>query len=97
MILLRELLDEYWHGDKPSSEKEERSVWQTYSKKFAGRNSMGQVRYFKDREDAAKFATGAVAAPHVGRPKPKKRAKRKERIQKYDVKPVTPYDPEKIH
>jgi len=96
MISLRKLLDEYWHGDKPSGEKEERSVWRTYSKKWAGRNTIGQVRYFKNQEDAVQFARGGIKGPHVGRPKPKQRPEKPERVQKYDTTPITPYDAEKI-
>jgi len=96
MISLRKLLDEYWHGDKPSDKEEERSVWLTYGKKWAGRNMMGQVRYFTNQEDAIQFARGEIKGANIGRPLPKKRRERKERKQKYDVTPVTPYDAEKI-
>lgn len=91
MISLRDLLLEY-----DPLEKEERSVWQTYGRKFGARNTIGQVRYFKTREAAAKFAQGGTKGPHIGRPKPKQRPEKPERVQKYDTTPITPYDAEKI-
>lgn len=75
-------------------DKEERSVWQTYGKKWAGRNTVGQVRYFKDREGATKFARGEIKGPKIGRPKPKQKPERSEKVQKYDVTPPTPQDRE---
>lgn len=95
MIRLRDLLEINTQANIQSDE-EERSVWQSYSKKWAGRNSLGQVRYFKDRDGAVKFARGEIKGPKIGRPTPKKRPKRMEKVQKYDVTPVTRYDPEKI-
>ena len=68
---------------------EERSIWKTYAGDFGARNTIGQVRYFDDRDAATAFARGTVPGPRLGRPKPKKRAERKEKIQKYDVTPVT--------
>lgn len=69
---------------------EERSIWRTYTRDtgFGARNTLGQVRYFNDRESAVKFASGTVPGPKIGRPKPKKRAERRKKIQKYDVMPV---------
>lgn len=97
MISLRALLlEKSWAQSNIKSSEEERSVWQTYSRKFGGRNSLGQVRYFKNRDAASKFARGETKGPKIGRPKPKKRPERMEKIQKYDITPVTRYDAEKI-
>lgn len=77
-------------------EEEERSVWRTYSGKWAGRNTMGQERYFTTRDGAVSFARGKIKGPHVGRPKLRKRPQHKEKIQKYDVTPVVKQDMEDI-
>lgn len=86
MISLRCLLLE--------DDKEEVSVWRSYVDRWAGRNNLGQLRYFSDEEQAQSFARGQIAGPHLGGPTPKKRAKRREKIQKYDVTPVTYVDRE---
>jgi hypothetical protein len=88
MILLRDLL---------ADDVEERSVWQTYAKKFGARNTLGQVRYFNDHDAATAFARGEISGPEPGRAIPKQKPQRKEPIQKYDVTPVVPYDAEAIH
>jgi hypothetical protein len=75
-------------------DKEERSVWRTYSNRWAGRNTLSQVRYFKDREDAAKFARGEIKGPVPGRPNPQQKPERAEKVQKYDVTPPTLRDRE---
>ena len=90
MISLRAVLCE-----QPSPDNEERSVWKTYGNKWAGRNTFGYLRYFKNQEDAVAFARGNTSGPRMGRPKKAKRAQRAEPIQKYDVTPVTYTDREK--
>lgn len=67
---------------------EERKVWRTYGNRFGGRNTEGQVRYFKKRDLAAKFARGEIKGPKIGRPKPKIKPKHKEEKQTYDYTPI---------
>ncbi len=55
MIRLVDLLVEL--GDK-----EDRSVWRTYANRYGARNTVGQVRYFADRESAAAFAPAIASA-----------------------------------
>lgn len=78
MISLRELLE---------ITDDERSIWQTYGRRWGARNTTGAIRYFRDRELAVKFARGEIKAPHPGRPIRKKRAEPKEKIQTYDMEP----------
>jgi hypothetical protein len=77
MISLLDILDEV--GSK---------VYQTYGLRWMGVNTLGQKRQFKNREDAARFAGGAIPGPHPGRAKPKQKAQKAEPKQKYDVTPV---------
>jgi len=89
MIRLVDLLVEL--GDK-----EDRSVWRTYANRYGARNTVGQVRYFADRESAAAYARGEVAGPKLGRPKKSKSKEPKERKQTYDYTPSREKDMEKI-
>jgi hypothetical protein len=66
---------------------EERKIWRTYANRFGSRNTMGQVRYFKNRDTATKFATGTKKGPKIGRAKSKIKAKHREEKQKYDTTP----------
>lgn len=90
MIRLRDILRE---GDE---DKEERSVWRTFANRFGARNTIGQVRYFEDREDAAKFARGEIKGPKVGKPQKPKNKTPKERIQTYDYTPSVEKDMERV-
>jgi hypothetical protein len=71
------------------NDTEERKVWRTYANRFGSRNTVGQVRYFKNRDKATKFATGARKGPKMGRPKAKIKPRHKEEKQKYDYTPGT--------
>jgi hypothetical protein len=95
MILLKDLILE--------NDVEERSVWTTYSggrtsPEYGARNTFGEKRYFASKTDAVEFARGAKTTNAMGRIKKvhKLKAKRMERKQKYDVKPVVKVDAEKI-
>lgn len=81
MISLRALVLEA--GDDP---KEERTVWRTFFNNWGARNTIGQRRYFADREDAVKFARGEIKGAHPGRPKRKIKAEPKEKVKRYDTK-----------
>jgi hypothetical protein len=96
MILLTDLILEI-------NEVEERSIWTTYSggrtsPEYGARNTFGEKRYFANKDDAIEFARGAKTTPAMGRQIAlhKLKAKRMERKQKYDVKPVVNVDAEKI-
>lgn len=69
------------------NDTEERTIWQTYARKFGARNTVGQTRYFKNKKKATKFARGSTKGPKVGRPEPKEKPERKEDKKKYDVTP----------
>lgn len=69
------------------NDTEERKVWQTYARRFGARNTIGQTRYFKKKDNATKFARGELKGPKIGRPKPKIKPKHKEGKQKYDTDP----------
>lgn len=66
-----------------------RSVWQTDVYRWAGKNSFGQVRYFRNKEpgkakaDAEKFARGTTGGPRIGRANPKQIPQKAKKIQKY--------------
>jgi hypothetical protein len=66
-----------------------RSVWQTDVYRWAGKNSFGQVRYFRDKEPgkakekAEKFARGTTKGPSIGRAKAKQIPQKANRVQKY--------------
>lgn len=74
--------------------KANRSVWQTDVTKWAGKNSYGQVRYFKDKDSASakakaeKFARGTTSGPGIGRAEPKVIARKAEKKQKYFDNPT---------
>ena len=81
MISLYDLIFE--ESDDSPEDGENREIWQTDVRKWAGRNSYGKVRYFNDREKAVKFARGELKGPPpILKQKPKK-AERKEKVQKY--------------
>jgi hypothetical protein len=48
---------------------------------FGARNSIDQVRYFDNEDDARKFASGEIKGPHPGRPPPPQIANRKKPVQ----------------
>jgi hypothetical protein len=50
---------------------------------YGARNSLNQVRYFDNEEDARKFARGEIEGPHSGKPEPKQRATPVEKKQTY--------------
>jgi hypothetical protein len=96
MILLTDLILEI-------NDVEERSVWTTYSggrtsPKYGARNTFGEKRYFKNREDASKFARGEITTHAKGQQIAIKKVKpeKMDRKQKYDTKPVVKKDMEKI-
>lgn len=71
-------------------ETEKRTVWRTYSNRFGARNTLNQVRYFKSRDNAAKFARGEIAGPTIGRAIPSKKPQRMKPTQGYDYVPLRP-------
>lgn len=76
------LVDLIFEGDEESDE-ESREIWQTDLRRYGARNTLGQKRYFKNKEDAVNFARGNTKG---SRPK-KQKAKRHEpheKKQKYD-------------
>ena len=81
MISLYDLIFE--ESDDSPEDGENREIWQTDVRKWAGRNSYGQVRYFKDREKAVKFARGELKGPPPEQKEKYSGTKRKEKIQKY--------------
>jgi hypothetical protein len=96
MILLTDLILEI-------NDVEERSIWTTYSggrtsPKYGARNTFGEKRYFASKTDAVEFARGKKITNVNGREIAlhKLKAKRMERKQKYDTKPVVKVDAEKI-
>jgi len=74
MISLRTLLIE---------EHDDVSVWQTKHRYWGAKNSIGQRRYFYEKEDATKFAEGDTKGPVIGKPEPKKRPEYEEPKQRY--------------
>ena len=76
------LIDLLYEGDE-SSDNEDREIWLTDLRKWGARNTLGQVRYFSDREKAVSFARGNTKP---SRPKKQKAKKHDpyDRKQKYD-------------
>jgi len=59
------------------------TVWITDHEQFGAKNSLGQVRYFEEREDAEKFAQGTISGPKIGRPEPKQHKQHHDSVEKY--------------
>jgi hypothetical protein len=76
MIYLQELLDLEDIYDKGE-------VWITKKRYYGAKNTLGDIRYFMDREDAAAFAAGKIEGPEPGRPEPKDHKQHHEPKQKY--------------
>lgn len=64
-------------------EHETGSVWRTERDIFGAKNAQGFVRYFADREKAAKFASGEIKGPHPGKPVPRTRPEPKQHKEPY--------------
>lgn len=77
MIRLVDLLYERSEEHSPGE------VWITPHKFYGAKSGTGDIRYFVDREDAAKYAGGQTKPPHVGRPEPKDHKQHHEPVQKY--------------
>lgn len=66
-----------------TEEYSEGEVWITPKKFYGAKSATGDIRYFIDREDAAKYASGKTPPPHVGRPEPKQHKQHHEPVQHY--------------
>lgn len=86
MIRLMDLLEDIEEPETredPEDDNHEIHVVKS-SNKFKARDSMGDVRYFKDRTKARKFLTKNAHHPHdIDDAEPKER---KERKQGYDLR-----------
>jgi hypothetical protein len=58
-------------------------VWITKKRFYGAKSATGDIRYFMDREDAVKYATGKIKPPKVGRPEPKQHVQHHEPKEKY--------------
>ncbi len=77
MIKLRDLLE-----DRPE-DRDIHSVWITPEKYYGAKNSSHQLRYFRDRDSAEKFARGEISGPKTGRPEPKDIPDRADPVDQY--------------
>lgn len=90
MIRLRDLLEYENRGEEHQPERDSRSTWRIErdGKRlgYGAKNSMGQIRYFKDEDKAREFASGKIKGPNPGRPEEKEIPEKPKAKEKYDIR-----------